>query len=310
MKTKSFVQPIISLCLPTNGIIEWVFPVLESIYSQGISTSLFEVIVTNNGDNSEFHEKMLCYAQKHENLIYQKTNAFMFHNQLEALKLASGLFFKFVNHKETFTNGSLERMIKVVEENKNEKPVIYFSNGVLKKDMYSLNSFDLFVRTLGRFASWTTGVGIWKEDYKKIPKDIKIDKISPHSCVLFSERNKKSYLIENYKFSQELTDDHSKKGRYDLFKAFAVEELVITLNLYIAGDISGNTLKCVKKDYKNFLCDLYCNYVILHKPCSYDLSGFKDSMGIFYETYEIKIGAYILLIRKILRKILRLIVRK
>ena len=44
-------EPIISLCLPTNGVKEWVFPVLDSIYSQNINNDLFEVIVTNNGTN-------------------------------------------------------------------------------------------------------------------------------------------------------------------------------------------------------------------------------------------------------------------
>ena len=62
-------KPLLSLCLPTNGIIEWVFPVLESIYSQNVDTKLFEVIVTNNGTNDEFHSMMLEYSQKHENLI-------------------------------------------------------------------------------------------------------------------------------------------------------------------------------------------------------------------------------------------------
>ena len=91
-------EPVISLCLPTNGIIEWVFPVLDSIYDQEVDEELFEVIVTNNGDDMRFHEKMEMYANQHKNLIYKKTDAYLFHNQLEALSLACDSFFKFVNH--------------------------------------------------------------------------------------------------------------------------------------------------------------------------------------------------------------------
>ena len=29
-------KPLVSLCMPTNGIIDWVFPVLESIYNHTI----------------------------------------------------------------------------------------------------------------------------------------------------------------------------------------------------------------------------------------------------------------------------------
>lgn len=102
-------HPIISLCLPTNGIIEWVFPVLDSIYSQDVDNSLFEVVVTNNGDNDKFDKMMMNYAGIHSNLIYKKTDAYMFYNQLEALKLASGTYLKFVNHRAAFTKGALKK---------------------------------------------------------------------------------------------------------------------------------------------------------------------------------------------------------
>ncbi len=294
-------EPVLSLCLPTNGVIEWVFPVLDSIYNQNVDESLFEVIVTNNGENDNFHEMMLGYAQNHKNLIYKKTDAYMFYNQLEALKLATGQYLKLINHRATLTHGSIYEMIRIINENMELKPVMYFSNGVLLHD-YTLENFDKFVYHLGKFASWTTGVGIWKQDYDHLPEDIKIDKISPHSCILFANRDKNSYKIYNYIFCKEIVTDHSKKGTYDLFKAFAVEELTITQNLFIDGDIKAATLKKIKRDYKLFVVDLYWDFVIRHKPCSYDLSGFDDAMGIYFNKYEIVLLAYLSGIKKLLRK--------
>ena len=294
-------EPVLSLCLPTNGVIEWVFPVLDSIYNQNVDESLFEVIVTNNGENDNFHEMMLGYAQNHKNLIYKKTDAYMFYNQLEALKLATGQYLKLINHRATLTHGSIYEMIRIINENMELKPVMYFSNGVLLHDD-TLENFDEFVYHLGKFASWTTGVGIWKQDYDHLPEDIKIDKISPHSCILFANRDKNSYKIYNYIFCKEIVTDHSKKGTYDLFKAFAVEELTITQNLFIDGDIKAATLKKIKRDYKLFVVDLYWDFVIRHKPCSYDLSGFDDAMGIYFNKYEIVLLAYLSGIKKLLRK--------
>ena len=302
-------SPIISLCLPTNGIIEWVFPVLDSIYSQNVDNSLFEVIVTNNGKNNEFHKLMTKYSTKYPNLIYKKTTAFMFDNQLEALKLAKGRFFKFVNHRGIFTEGSLLYLINVIKENSKSKPVIYFSCGALEQSEYKLNNFDDFVKTLRRFASWTTGVGIWKDDFKKIPKDKKFDRISPHSGILFSERNKNNYLIDNFLFSKDIVTDHSKKGTYDLFKAFAVEELAITQNLYIDGDITADTLKIVKRDYKKFVSELYFDFCLTKKPCSYQLDGFNDAMGIYFSKVEIITGAFVVGFRRLLSKIKRVFVK-
>ena len=88
----------LSLCLPTNGITEWVIPALDSIYAENVNNDKFEIIVTDNGSNSSFEEIMSSYVKGHDNLIYKKTNAFMFYNQIEALKFAKGDYLKFVNH--------------------------------------------------------------------------------------------------------------------------------------------------------------------------------------------------------------------
>lgn len=294
---------VISLCLPTNGIIEWVFPVLDSIYSQRVDNALFEVIVTDNGNNDEFRCMMEKYEKAKDNLIYRKTNAPMFHNQLEALKLGSGEYLKLINHRGVFVDGGLSEIISIIQKYKQEKPVIYFSNNAIKEN-YELESFNDFVKYLGIYASWTTGVGIWKSDYDKLPADIKIDKISPHSCILFAERQKDKYVINNLCFSREIDSSHAKKGTYDLFKAFGVEELSITQNLYIDGDITADTLKSVKKGYKHFLQGCYFDFVIRKQPCSYDLSGFDNAMGIYFNKVNIILGAYWVGVKKVIKKIL------
>ena len=65
----------LSLCIPTNGVTEWVVPVLDSIYREQIAEELFEVVVTDNGENKEFFWKMKEYSDLHQNLIYKKTTA-------------------------------------------------------------------------------------------------------------------------------------------------------------------------------------------------------------------------------------------
>lgn len=294
--------PIISLCIPTNGISEWVFPVLDSIYAQGVDDNLFEVVVTNNGENEMFHNSMMEMTEQHSNLIYQKTDAFMFHNQLEALKLANGCYLKFINHRNILKDGALNKLIQFIQDNMNNKPTIYFSNGALGKD-YRCKSFDEFVDCLGIFASWTTGVGIWREEYLRIPKDVKIDNISPHSAILFSEKNKTEYIITDFVFAKDIDSSHEKKGKYDLFKAFAIEEFTITLNLYLDGYISSKTLKSVKDKYEKCVSEFYYTFCIKKEPCSYDLTGFDEAMGIFFQRRRILFLAYKITIKKKIRKL-------
>lgn len=295
--------PLISLCMPTYGVSEWVFPVLDSIYDQGVDGELFEVIVTDNGNNEDFRRAMLAYAESHEHLIYRKTEARLFHNQLEALKLGSGDFLKFVNHRTALLPGSLETMLTMIRENRAKRPVIYLSNGALAGD-YRGTSFDGFVRHLGKYASWTTGVGIWKSDYDTIPENIRIDPISPHSVILFRVRKDREFLIDNRVLMKELDADQSRKGTYDLFKAFGVEELAVTQNLYIDGDITADTLKAVKAEYGQKVSELYLDFCLRKQPCSYDLSGFEDAMGIYFSKREIILGAWKLRGRQTVRSLL------
>ena len=83
-------QPLISLCIPTNGVIEWVFPVLDSIYSQNVDNELFEVVVTDNGNNAEFKAKFDEYQKNHENLFYFRSSGYEFLSEPDSYKNAKG----------------------------------------------------------------------------------------------------------------------------------------------------------------------------------------------------------------------------
>ncbi len=280
----------LSLCMPTNGISEWVFPALDSVYSAGLDDSIYEVIVTDNGNNDEFEKKMNDYTKKHCNLLYKKTNAYMFDNQLEALKLASGDYLKFVNHRSIWLPDRLQYMIDFLEMYRKEMPVIFFSNGSMGwgPNYKEFDSFDSFVCNLGVYGTWTGGVGIWREHYNEIKNHIQYDRISPHSGILYGKRNVNKYIINDKYWMKEITTDHSKKGNYNLYKAFGLDEFVITINLYRDGDISEDTLISVKENFRKFLIGQYRAFNIEKKPCSYDLSEFDKHVNIFFNAEEIK----------------------
>ena len=285
-------QPLISLCIPTNGISEWVFPVLDAIYDQNVSEELYEIVVTNNGNNIDFEKEIQNYISAHNNLVYKKTTSILFQNQIDSLRLAHGLFLKFVNHRAIFNDGALQWMIDQIDKYKETKPILYFSNGVLTGKHLEYDSFDLFINGLGKYVSWTTGVGVWKSDFELIPENHIYNKISPHSDVLLFVRDRQKYIIDDYVWSHSI-DSKNQKGTYDLYKCFACEELSITLNLFIDGAISAKTLKNVKKSYQSLVIDFYQQFNIMKFPCSYDLSGFNDAMGIFFNKYKILFLAYI-----------------
>lgn len=285
---------MISLCMPTNGVIEWVFPVLDSIYDQGVQESLFEVVVTDNGGNVEFAEKMNEYVKEHSNIIYAKTEALPFINEIESYKRANGELIKFVNHRTILLKGSLQRLIDFVEENRAEKPIIYFANGMLKSENTIIcPNFNEFVKKLSYWSSWSTGMTIWKSDFDKLPENVsEFNELFPHTTVLFKERKREKYVIDNSEIFYEMPQGKKPKGSYDLFGAFGIEYPWIICTLLRDGDITCDTFRTVVKDNGDFIGSMYWAYCVRRKYCSYDLSGEENMYGVFYSKKEIKRAAY------------------
>ncbi|MBR1638769.1 MAG: glycosyltransferase family 2 protein [Treponema sp.] len=296
--------PLLSICIPTNGIIELIFPVLESIYTQTeVPTELYEVIVMDNGDNSEFKSKIIEFAKIHSNLVYKETEYKGFLSESESYKLARGKFIKFINHRTKLLPGTIQYFIDFIKKNEERKPCVYFSNGVINQinGIAEYSDFDSYVRNLRVWSSWSTGMGFWKEDFDRIPKESEFNELYPHTTILFNERNKSKYIIDNTLLLDEIQISHANKGRYNLFYAFGVEYPAILCDLLRANAIRTETFLSVKKDNLKFISGLFLDFVILGKPCSYDLSGRKESLSVFYGYKKVLRKSILILIVRILK---------
>ena len=69
-------------------------------------------------------------------------------------------------------------------------------------------------------------------------------------------------------------------------------------------DITPETFVCVKNANRTFLSTLYLDYIILKRKCSYDLSGYKESLRVFYSYKEIRNEGLIKLLIKIIKRII------
>lgn len=280
---------LLSLCIPTNGVVEWLFPVLNSIYKQNVSEELYEVVITDNGNNAEFKQKMKKVVSEHNNIVYVETKALPFVNEIEAYKRASGEFIKFVNHRTMLVDGVLQSLLDYVKNNIQEKPVTYFANGALeiskKRNEYS--SFDEFVKTLSYFSSWSTGMAIWKTDFDRLPKDMGLfNELYPHTNILFNEQKRTKYIIDNTVIFDELPQGKRPKAHFDLYFATAVEYPTIILNLLRQGAITYETFFSVKNDILDFVCWQYYHYNIRKEYNSYDITRFNDAIKIYYSYHQ------------------------
>ena len=104
---------LLSLCIPTNGIVKWVIPVIDSIYAQQVDNALFEVVITDNGKADDLSKAIADYS--YPNLHYYHTTSEGFTNQIDAFEKCSGMFCKMLNHRSRMLPGSIEKIITLVK---------------------------------------------------------------------------------------------------------------------------------------------------------------------------------------------------
>lgn len=272
-------QPILSLCIPTNGAVEWILPVIESIYSQGYDNEKFEVVITDNGKDSQLpiHIEKMNYA----NLRYKQTSDEGFLNLVTCLKEGRGLFCKMINHRSLILPGSIDEMVSIVEKYKDTQPLLYFADGnaKIKGAFEECPNTDVFVRNLSYWCSWSAGIGFWQKDLRQM-NDINLNPLFPNVSLLFGARDETQFVIWNQKY-QKMEDD-SGKGGYDLFNTFGVVFLDILNGFRMQNRISTDTFLQVKKELYVFLCDLYCHEVLLPSKHSFIIQDVAKDLNIYY----------------------------
>jgi len=251
-------QPILSICLPTNGAVEWVLPTLRGVYSQGVDNSLFEVVITDNGANSSLDQ---CLSEfDYSNLCYEKTTDSGFLNLMTCLKKGRGLYCKMLNHRSVLVPGALQMMIDTVEKNKDSKPILYFMDGQLDAEpLVECANLDSFVRTMNYWSTWSAGVGVWQTDLNALD-GLVLNETFPQSALMFDIRKESEYVISNRKYQDMQNEDG--KGGYDLFWAFAVEFPNIWRELVKQGRLSKETFDYVMVKMFNFVEEQYDREIV------------------------------------------------
>lgn len=274
---------LISLCIPTNGKVDFVLPVLESIYTQGVDDDLFEVIITDNGKDSVLGESIDKFSV-HGNLLYYKSDLNGFLNQVDSFKRSNGLFIKMLNHRAKLIPGMLTELIALVKKYKEEQPVIYCSDGVLSKDeLIECENFNSFVKELSYYSSWSAGVGIWAKD-KTMLDQIEYNQMFPHASIIFEGRQESKYIIWNKKFMD--MEDDPQKGGYNLFHTFAVVYLDIIKDLEKRHRIASQTFVSIKNDMRNFLIEWYYNLCVAKTQYRFEFTDKYKHITTYYSTLD------------------------
>lgn len=274
-------KPILSICIPTDGSVKWVLPVLDSIYAQKYDLTKYEVVITDNGKDSQLPQYICKYD--YPNLRYLQTKDKGFLNLVTALKEGQGLFCKMLNHRSVLHPGIIEKWVNMIERYKETKPIIYCSDANVKGgDIIECIDINEFLVKLSVYATWSAGIGLWQEDIPNINK-IELDEMFPNASMILKIREGAQYVIWNYKY--QTMKEESSKGWYDYFYTFGVRFLDILSLLRINSKIKDDTFRKVKKDMYHFLADIFLFEVLLPSKNNYQINNIKTSLEVYYGTY-------------------------
>jgi glycosyltransferase involved in cell wall biosynthesis len=251
MKNK---KPLLSICIPTYNRADILDKSIASIITQPeFDSDDVELVVSDNASNDSTEEVISGYQKKHKNIYYSKNHENIHdRNFPTVMEKAHGIFRKLCNDTLIFKKGSIKKLIEIVKINVDEKPLLFFLNGSIKrskKDSCVVNNLDAFVRIVSFNSTWIGGFGVWEDDYNSIKDKFSGCELSLWQTKVFLEisLHKDKYLIYNTKLFDSINPE-KKNLNYGLYKVFYDNYLVIYGKYLVSHDLSEKTFYFLRKD--------------------------------------------------------------
>lgn len=277
-------NPLLSICIPCFGRVEYVRNTLNSIFQGNADVSLdkYEVVISDN-DPKQTISVLANEFKAYPNLRYFHTECEGFMNSYHVLTYAQGEFLKLHNSQTLFRKGSLQAILKEVEKHQEKRSLIFYTNGLLGKFQSSeYDTFENFMYALSYWSSWSNGFNIWRKDFEQIG-EIKLNRLFPHTSLFLTQHHAKGYCIDdNLLFDVQRIP---KRGGHNKFEAFTIEYPSLIDQCRKDGFISEGCEKHILHDIMTeFLPSLVFNKYIARIE-TFDATGFRQNIKRYFPNY-------------------------
>lgn len=277
-------SPLLSICIPCFGRMEYVRNTLNSIYrdNAGVGLDKFEVVISDN-DSKQVISVLADEFKAYPNLRYFHTECEGFMNSYHVLTYAQGEFLKLHNSQTLFRKGALQTILEEVEKYKDKRTLIFYANGLLGKFQSSeYDTFESFMHALSYWSSWSNGFTIWRKNFEQIG-DIELNRLFPHTSLFLTQHHATGYCIND----QVLFDVQRipKRGGHNKFEAFTIEYPSLIAQCRKEGFISEKCEKHILRDIMmEFLPSLVFNKYIARIE-TFDATGFRQNIKRYFPRY-------------------------
>ena len=273
-------RPIVSICLPCYGRVDYVRNTLKSIYedNQEVSLDDYEVVISDNDPTQAVKALMAEFGYTNLHCHYTECEGFM--NSYHVLTYANGMLLKLHNSQVMFRQGALAKLVDEARTYLLRRPMIFYTNGFrYKGDSREYGSFDSFFDALSYWPSWSNGFSIWKEDFDKL-RGVGLNRLFPHTSLFITQHDKDAYVVND----RHWFDTQRVKGRsgHNKFEAFTIEFPSLVEECRVNGWIAEATKKRVLHDVlTEFLPILLFNKYVARIE-RFDISGYRQNIKQYF----------------------------
>jgi abequosyltransferase len=238
---------ILSICIPTFNRAEYLKKTLESITCQNRFqyTEDVEIIISDNCSEDHTEEVSLRFIEHFGKKIkyFKNEKNIKDLNFEKVLSYGEGAFLKLNNDTLMHQNDTLDRIIDVINQNRINKDILFFSNGAIKnRRSYHCKDLNTFVKTASFNSTWIACFGIWKEDFDSINDFSRASRLQIiQTDVLFRliSSNRSVYVDNSILF---ISIVPASKGGYSIYNVFVTNYLGLLKKYTNKNKISRITL--------------------------------------------------------------------
>ncbi|MDD6070237.1 MAG: glycosyltransferase [Clostridiales bacterium] len=167
-------QPLLSICIPTYNRSKYLRKSIESIISQEeFSNGMVEIVISDNASEDDTQKIGMEFSEKYENIHYHRNKDNVRDKNFPiVLSEANGVLRRLSNDTVLYKKNSLKYICNIIEENKKERPVIFWSGGAGKSSDESKKvNFRNFVQDVSYGMTSILTFSIWEDECEDIEND-------------------------------------------------------------------------------------------------------------------------------------------
>lgn len=295
---------LLSICIPTYNRADALDDCLKSIAnSEGYDDNLVEIVVSDNQSNDNTADIVLKYAQKYNNITYNKNteNIGGERNFIKVLSLGKGKLLKLHNDYCVFTENGIGDLLNIARNEDERKSFIFLDSrqGFLFR-RYECPNMNTFVQTECMYLSWISSFVFWNKDYMNLEeKDREIaTQFMQTDWALRLYRQKEQHVIYFCDVFRR-NPFKEKRGGFNFINIFSKYPQMF-IPYVESGDISDNTIKNIcKQVFESLLLWYYRLNIKRDSKFTYETTDNLKTISNFRKRYQIGLKSYYLFVKVI-----------